>query len=609
MNLKKRLIARYRSMELAKKILAILLSISLLQIGMILLIAYHLSATIITEQARELIDENLGQSAGSIQAAFERYDSIIQEIYTNTSYVEDLDIINSWDGEEYYLSMHSLGSKMQDLIYLNDDILGIALVGKYGDECFYDNITHSGQESLCFDDETLHHTLAKQAMEQKDSVYSGLLTREDSRYGTHSFFYIAHQLTDFNNYEKGAVGCVLLCIDESKFRKAYSQGMEENNLSFVVDSYGNIVSIYQEGYSGVNIFGEPLTEPLDKESLDELEHQASLFAEGISYFHARNLDTNAVSILDGEFYIVNIQDLDYSLQRLRYLLIMICLVAALVGVICFVLVFYMSIDIDKSVKKILNAMNEANRGNLDSKIEIEGNDEFSKISQHFNVMLSEIKKSNEQERESLVREKNAEIRSLEVQINPHFLYNTLDTINWLAIEEQQFQISQMVTKLAQILRYTIYNSNEIVSIETELEYLKKYIYLQQQRFEYSFDCTMDLEERALGHRIHKLLLQPLVENAIIHGFSGLDHQGEIRIAVQYLEEGKVFIEVSDNGVGMDEEQIEKLNHYDYRKDKIETSIGIRNVITRVKLYYGEQGDIRFCSDEAGTSIQIIIPAE
>ena len=84
--------------------------------------------------------------------------------------------------------------------------------------------------------------------------------------------------------------------------------MEENNLSFVVDSYGNIVSIYQEGYSGVNIFGEPLTEPLDKESLDELEHQASLFAEGISYFHARNLDTNAVSILDGEFYIVNIQD-------------------------------------------------------------------------------------------------------------------------------------------------------------------------------------------------------------------------------------------------------------------------------------------------------------
>lgn len=109
-------------------------------------------------------------------------------------------------------------------------------------------------------------------------------------------------------------------------------------------------------------------------------------------------------------------------------------------------------------------MKEANEGNLDSKIEVTGSDEFAKISQNFNIMLGEIKKANEQERESLLREKNAEIRSLEAQINPHFIYNTLDAVNWLAIEEQQFAISKMVTKLAQILRYTIHNSNEIVTL-------------------------------------------------------------------------------------------------------------------------------------------------
>ena len=133
-------------------------------------------------------------------------------------------------------------------------------------------------------------------------------------------------------------------------------------------------------------------------------------------------------------------------------------------------------------------------------------------------MLAEIKKANQQERESMVREKNAEIRSLEAQINPHFLYNTLDTINWQAIEQQQFSISQMITKLAQILRYSIHNSNEIVTIRTELEFLKKYIYLQQQRFDYSFQCSIDADEKVEECCIHKLLLQPLVENTIIHGF-------------------------------------------------------------------------------------------
>lgn len=143
---------------------------------------------------------------------------MIQEIYTDTTYVDNMKIINSWDGEEYYLSMHLLNSKMQDLIYRNDEIAGIALIGKYGDECYYDRITKSDQESICFEEHMGNNMLVKQALTKKDSVYSALLGKEDPEYGSHSFFYIAHQLTDFNNYEKGAVGCVVICIDEEKFR-------------------------------------------------------------------------------------------------------------------------------------------------------------------------------------------------------------------------------------------------------------------------------------------------------------------------------------------------------------------------------------------------------
>lgn len=606
MKLKKYLIAKYRSMELGKRMLAILLSVSFLQIGIVLVISYHLSSVIITKQTGELIDENLTQSANSIQAAFQSYDNIIQEIYTNTDYIENLKIINSWDGENYYLSKFALETKLRDIIYENSEILGIAIVGQYGDQCFYDGVTLSSQRSYCFPDKLENSPLVRSAFRQKDSVYSPLMSHKDEEFGMYSYFTIAHQLTDFNNYKKGSLGCVILCIDETRFRRNYSQSQEDSNISFVVDSMGNIVSFPRSGMEGVNLLER---KPEEAPSTKEIEDVAHRFIRDINYFQTTKLAANAVSIMDGRFFIVNIQDLNYSLKKLRYLLIMICLVGALVWDICFLIVYYISKDTDRSVKKILNAMNEANKGNLDSKVEIEGSDEFAKISGHFNEMLTEIKKSSEQERESMVREKNAEIRSLEAQINPHFLYNTLDTINWLAIEEQQFSISQMITKLAQILRYSIHNSNEIVTIKTELEFLKKYIYLQQQRFEYSFDCTIDLDERAQDCRIHKLLLQPLVENTIIHGFSGLERDCEIRILIQYQDSGSLFIEVSDNGAGMTREQVDTLNSYDYRTGRIETSVGLRNVITRIKLYYGEKGSIRFSSENAGTTVRIIIPVE
>ena len=153
---REQLIGKYRAMELAKKIMVLLFGISALQIVLILVISSHLSTTIITEQAGELIDENMKQNAVSIRSALERYDSMIQEIYTDTTYVDNMKIINSWDGEEYYLSMHLLNSKMQDLIYRNDEIAGIALIGKYGDECYYDRITKSNQESICFAKSHLH---------------------------------------------------------------------------------------------------------------------------------------------------------------------------------------------------------------------------------------------------------------------------------------------------------------------------------------------------------------------------------------------------------------------------------------------------------------------
>src|SRR5690606_22009806 len=113
--------------------------------------------------------------------------------------------------------------------------------------------------------------------------------------------------------------------------------------------------------------------------------------------------------------------------------------------------------------------------------------------------------------------------------NPHFLYNTLDTINWMAIEKNEFDISNAITSLATILRYAITNSNEMVTVRDEVEWLKKYIYLQQTRLKNTFRCEINVEPEALDFRIHKLLLQPFIENAVIHGFEGIKRENVLRI--------------------------------------------------------------------------------
>lgn len=254
-------------------------------------------------------------------------------------------------------------------------------------------------------------------------------------------------------------------------------------------------------------------------------------------------------------------------------------------------------------------MDAANRGDRKVRIETAGKDEFSSIAGHFNVMMDEIVNSEAQEKEALIREKHAEIKSLEAQINPHFLYNTLECINWTAIEQDDYTISRMLTSLADIMRYSIHESNEMVRIEDELKYLREYIYLQQQRFEYSFICTVEADEEILSCRIHKLLIQPLVENVFVHAFPGPTGEDEVNIVISRMKGNYLKIIVRDNGKGMDPSLAEFFNHLDYRREKIESSIGVRNVITRVKLYYGDKGFFHVKTDGSGTCIELRIPED
>lgn len=603
----KRMWKKFQNLPMARQMLAVSLVISIGPILCILLINYQLSARVMREQTGELIQANLEQNAVNLENFCRDYEKIVQGIYTDEFYTEQLKPINRWDRGERYEAEYAIEERLEDLCYNNSGILGIAIIGEHYDACFYDTVTQSGQSSFCFDfDQIRREGLMTQVRENKGMIYTPSAKIYQEEYGSRNGMYLIHQLTDFSEYQKGPVGCIILCFGEAEMKETYSPGNIGSNLTLVADKEGNLISFPQEDWTPEKL---ELSQGEGEPDQQEIHEAALNYAKDSGLLEGGTLEVRSTSILDGQFYVINIQDFDYAIQDFTYITIIIILVGLLTAVLCVLCALSSAERVDRSLKPILTAMDQANTGDSEAYIEdrqIQGY-EFSRISRHFNQMIRSIWESRRLEREALIREKNAEIKALEAQINPHFLYNTLDAINWLAVDREEYTISKMLTSLAALLRYSIHKSNEIVPLESELVYLRQYIHLQQQRMNYSFVCSIRADESLNSMKIHKMLIQPLLENTLVHGFPGKSGIDEIQITICRAEPDRIQIVVEDNGVGMPPETVEMFNHYDYARDRIESSIGLRNVIARLKLYYGEKSRFFIEADDRGTKITMEIP--
>lgn len=300
----------------------------------------------------------------------------------------------------------------------------------------------------------------------------------------------------------------------------------------------------------------------------------------------------------------------YSLEMYHYTLFsqlaFEVLIAVAVMVILAVMAYLMSVPLVRSVRNIAGAMAAAREG--DFSVWVEENPkspyELNRIAEGFNDMAEQTGRLIVQLKQSAEEQKNAELQALEAQIDPHFLYNTLDTINWKAIEKNEMEISEMVGALADILRYSVINAGEESSIRSELYWLEQYVLLQQEKLGKEIKIKVEASERIQNMRIHKLLLQPFVENSIRYGFRG--KEGECCLYIRMTcEDGFLHILLEDNGRGMDEETLDRLN------DGTQTwsgHVGVENVRKRLRLYYSEQAYLHFESRQGeSASVHIYVP--
>ena len=219
------------------------------------------------------------------------------------------------------------------------------------------------------------------------------------------------------------------------------------------------------------------------------------------------------------------------------------------------------------------------------------------------VLMDDIVAEHESKRKS-------EFDTLQSQINPHFLYNTLDIIVWMIENEQKAEAVKVVTALARFFRISLSKGRSIIPVKDELEHVRNYLMIQQMRFKNKFTYRIESEPETMELASLKLMLQPLVENAIYHGMEFMDGDGEILVRT-FLEGGELIFTISDNGLGMTREQVEGLlkEQTAHVSSKRGSGIGVKNVNERIRLYFGEQYGLSIESEpDEGTTIRIHLPA-
>ncbi len=288
-----------------------------------------------------------------------------------------------------------------------------------------------------------------------------------------------------------------------------------------------------------------------------------------------------------------------DLNRNMIIVIIICAIAA------FGMVLYLADNISYPIRKLAKSMSTVQNGNFEINIEYRRNDEFRYLVTIYKEMVSRIKELIEKLYLSEVRKKEAELKSLQAQINPHFLYNTLDSINWMAMRNNVPEISTMVTSLSDFFRYSLSKGRDIITIEDEIKQVQSYLVIQSIRFKDKLEYNIDVPDEIKEYSIVKLVLQPIVENSIIHGIE--KRKGKGRIEISGSKTGEVIeIAVTDNGVGAD---IDDLNRVLNDSENSNKSYGIRNVNERIMYTFGEEFGLKFESNEqGGVKVTIKIPA-
>ncbi|RKL65644.1 two-component sensor histidine kinase [Salipaludibacillus neizhouensis] len=277
------------------------------------------------------------------------------------------------------------------------------------------------------------------------------------------------------------------------------------------------------------------------------------------------------------------------------------------------LYYFISSRLIRPIRNLKEKMKQASLGDLDVKVISESSDEIADLGISFNRMITKIKSLLQNSIDEEKKLKIAELRALQAQINPHFLYNTLDTIIWSAEANKGKDVINITKALSHFFRISLSKGRDLITIEEEVKHVENYLIIQKNRYRDILDVTITINEEILNFIILKLTLQPLVENAIYHGIKNKRRKGHVQIDADYDSNGHICFCILDNGIGIKEEDLLNIrDHLDKGQtlNKADGGFGMYNIQERTKLFYGEPFGLTIDSIYGtGTTVCLTIPAK
>lgn len=407
----------------------------------------------------------------------------------------------------------------------------------------------------------------------------------------------------------GNQGALIFMLKEQDIYTQYKDcGLLKNGYMYIIDNQGNLVS-----HSDEQFLSEDKSPRYIKEILNETE----------DYFIDKNQVIMSKKVNDGNWYMVAVIPLNDMLTELFHTYKYFILVIVGILFISILISAILSKEVVKPVEKMIKSMEYVENGHFSVRVEEKGPSDIVQLLHYYNNMLKNTEDYIHKEYQIKKMKRAAELDVLVAQINPHFLYNTLESIVWQARAAGAPKISDMAYSLGKLFNIMVNKGHSMLSVERELEHVKLYVHLQNIRYNNRFSLKIDLDdEDLLEYKTLKLILQPIIENVILHGFP--EEQEECIIHIGVYESHKMLIyEVEDNGVGISKEELAHIresfseqNYIEYDEQNAKArqnkgrGIGLKNVHQRIQLYYGMQFGLEIKSIEGeGTEVIVKIPMD
>ena len=532
------------------------------------------------------------QLIGQVNADIDSYISYMENI--SSMLAENLDVKKYLfgEGEEADEAGVQLLSQFSTVLSSREDIYNLGILQKNGKA-----LLNEGKSRLNTYVDMEKQEWYRRAVENRDSFYLSSAHVQHMIQGERPWVItLSRYIPDPMNKEGGVLFVDLnysairkLCDDSSVGKKGYI---------FILDEDGNIVYHPQQ---------QQLYNELQTEYIDEVMNcQTDVLNMGDG--DSARLYTISRSDTTG-WTVVSCSYISELLKKSEEAQIIYMLMAVVLVAIALLISSFMAKSITQPILKLQSSMALIQEGDFRAgNVEVESRNEIGSLTETFNVMTLRIQELMEQNINEQKAKRKSEMKALQSQINPHFLYNTLDSIIWMAESGKNEEVVLMTASLARLLRQNISNEEEEISIFDEVEYCRNYLTIQKMRYKDKLEFRIDVAPEITSCQIIKLVLQPLIENAIYHGLKYKESKGLLEL-IGYAAGEDIIFEIRDNGVGMDEET---LNHIferhtvNYRSN----GVGVYNVERRIKLTYGQEYGITYKSRPGeGTVARVCIPKE